>query len=82
MKTLRKEIRLNPLLWLLAFVPVVFAARKLKPATATGYATPCSRWRQGITDLEQRVKNLTTPGAGLAPTGGRGGMCVGPDQQL
>ena len=31
MKTLIKEIRHNPLLWLLAFVPVVFAVAKLKP---------------------------------------------------
>src|SRR5512139_2279124 len=31
MKTLLQEIRHNPLLWLLAFVPVVLAAAKLKP---------------------------------------------------
>ena len=31
MNPLLKEIRHNPLLWLLAFVPVVFAAQKLKP---------------------------------------------------
>ena len=31
MKQLLKEIRHNPLLWLLAFVPVVLAAAKLKP---------------------------------------------------
>src|SRR5512143_973999 len=31
MNTLLKEIRHNPLLWLLAFVPVVLAAAKLKP---------------------------------------------------
>src|SRR6187455_2661801 len=30
MKALLEEIRHNPLLWLLAFVPVVFAAVKLK----------------------------------------------------
>jgi Ca2+:H+ antiporter len=30
-----KEIRHNPLLWLLAFVPVVFAAQKLKPEAHT-----------------------------------------------
>ncbi|MDD5141285.1 MAG: hypothetical protein PHY43_13620 [Verrucomicrobiales bacterium] len=35
MKTLLKEIRHNPLLWLLAFVPVVFAAQKLKPEAHT-----------------------------------------------
>jgi len=35
MKQLLKEIRHNPLLWLLAFVPVVFAAEKLKPETHT-----------------------------------------------
>jgi len=35
MKTLFKEIRHNPLLWLLAFVPVVLAAAKLKPAAHT-----------------------------------------------
>src|SRR5947199_587362 len=35
MKTLFKEIRQNPLLWLLVFVPVVFAAAKLKPAAHT-----------------------------------------------
>ena len=28
---LLKEIRHNPLLWLLVFVPVVFAAEKLRP---------------------------------------------------
>jgi Ca2+:H+ antiporter len=31
MNLLLKEIRHNPLLWLLAFVPVVFAAEKLRP---------------------------------------------------
>src|SRR3954468_24671294 len=35
MKHLLKEIRHNPLLWLLAFVPVVFAAAKLKPEAHT-----------------------------------------------
>jgi Ca2+:H+ antiporter len=35
MKTLLKEILHNPLLWLLAFVPVVFAAAKLKPEAHT-----------------------------------------------
>ena len=35
MKQLLKEIRRNPLLWLLAFVPVVFAAAKLKPEAHT-----------------------------------------------
>ena len=35
MKPLLKEIRRNPLLWLLAFVPVVFAAQKLKPEAHT-----------------------------------------------
>src|SRR5580765_7963561 len=35
MKQLLKEIRHNPLLWLLAFVPVVFAAAKLKPESHT-----------------------------------------------
>src|SRR5512137_2825789 len=35
MKPLLKEIRHNPLLWLLAFVPVVFAAQKLKPEAHT-----------------------------------------------
>jgi Ca2+:H+ antiporter len=35
MKTLLKEIRHNPLLWLLAFVPVVFVAAKLKPDAHT-----------------------------------------------
>src|SRR5690349_6010251 len=35
MKTLFKEIRHNPLLWLLAFVPVVLAAAKLKPEAHT-----------------------------------------------
>jgi Ca2+:H+ antiporter len=35
MKELFKEIRLNPLLWLLVFVPVVFAAEKLKPGAHT-----------------------------------------------
>src|SRR6188768_2382406 len=32
---LLKEIRRNPLLWLLAFVPVVFAAHKLTPEAHT-----------------------------------------------
>ena len=32
---LLKEIRRNPLLWLLVFVPVVFAAQKLKPEAHT-----------------------------------------------
>jgi hypothetical protein len=31
MKTLLKEIRQNPVLWLVVFVPVLFAAAKLKP---------------------------------------------------
>jgi Ca2+:H+ antiporter len=35
MKRLFKEIRHNPLLWLLAFVPVVFAAARLKPDAHT-----------------------------------------------
>jgi len=35
MKTLFKEILHNPLLWLLAFVPVVLAANKLKPESHT-----------------------------------------------
>ena len=35
MSLLLKEIRHNPLLWLLAFVPVVFAAEKLKPEAYT-----------------------------------------------
>ena len=35
MNPLLKEIRHNPLLWLLAFVPVVFAAAKLKPEAHT-----------------------------------------------
>src|SRR5512145_2863438 len=35
MKPLLKEIRRNPLLWLLAFVPVAFAAHKLDPAAHT-----------------------------------------------
>jgi hypothetical protein len=30
-----KEIRHNPLLWLLAFVPVVFAAQKIEPEAHT-----------------------------------------------
>jgi Ca2+:H+ antiporter len=35
MKQLLREIRHNPLLWLLVFVPVVFAAAKLKPEAHT-----------------------------------------------
>ena len=35
MNPLLKEIRHNPLLWLLAFVPVVFAAAKLRPEAHT-----------------------------------------------
>jgi Ca2+:H+ antiporter len=35
MNPLFKEIRHNPLLWLLAFVPVLFAAAKLKPEAHT-----------------------------------------------
>lgn len=35
MNLLLKEIRHNPLLWLLAFVPVVFAAHRLKPQAHT-----------------------------------------------
>jgi Ca2+:H+ antiporter len=35
MSVLLKEIRHNPLLWLLAFVPVVFAAEKLRPEAHT-----------------------------------------------
>jgi Ca2+:H+ antiporter len=35
MKPLLNEIRHNPLLWLLAFVPVVLAAAKLKPDAHT-----------------------------------------------
>jgi Ca2+:H+ antiporter len=35
MNSLIKEIRHNPLLWLLLFVPVVFAAAKLKPEAHT-----------------------------------------------
>jgi Ca2+:H+ antiporter len=35
MSPLLKEVRHNPLLWLLAFVPVVFAAAKLKPEAHT-----------------------------------------------
>ena len=35
MKPLLREIRNNPLLWLLAFVPVVFAAAKLRPEAHT-----------------------------------------------
>ena len=35
MNSLLKEIRHNPLLWLLVFVPVLFAAAKLKPEAHT-----------------------------------------------
>src|SRR5205809_5926314 len=35
MKQLLKEIRHNPLLWLLAFVPLVFAFHRLKPESHT-----------------------------------------------
>src|SRR6185437_1115918 len=35
MNTLLKELRHNPLLWLLVFVPAVFAAEKLKPEAHT-----------------------------------------------
>jgi len=35
MKQLLKELRHNPLLWLLAFVPMVPAAQKLKPEAHT-----------------------------------------------
>ena len=35
MIALLKEIRHNPLLWLLAFVPVVFVAGKLRPEAHT-----------------------------------------------
>ena len=35
MNLLLKEIRHNPMLWLLAFVPVLFAAEKLKPESHT-----------------------------------------------
>src|SRR5436853_2334227 len=35
MNPLIKEIRHNPLLWLLGFVPVLFAAQKLKPEAHT-----------------------------------------------
>src|SRR5580765_4589262 len=35
MNLLLKEIRHNPLLWLLAFVPAVFAAAKLRPDAHT-----------------------------------------------
>ncbi len=35
MNHLLKEIRHNPLLWLLVFVPVVFAAEQLKPESHT-----------------------------------------------
>jgi Ca2+:H+ antiporter len=35
MNPLLKEIRHNPLLWLRAFVPVVFACHKLKPESHT-----------------------------------------------
>src|SRR6187549_3602365 len=35
MNLLLKEIRHNPLLWLLAFVPVVFVCHKLKPESHT-----------------------------------------------
>src|SRR6187551_320540 len=35
MKQLIKEIRHNPLLWLLAFVPLVFVFHKLKPESHT-----------------------------------------------
>src|SRR5574342_1135495 len=35
MGPLLKEIRHNPLLWLLVFVPVVFAVAKLKPEAST-----------------------------------------------
>ena len=35
MKPLLKEIRHNPLLWLLVFVPMVFAGQKLRPEAHT-----------------------------------------------
>src|SRR6201747_2271722 len=35
MNPLLKEVRHNPLLWLLAFVPALFAAQKLKPEAHT-----------------------------------------------
>ena len=35
MKQLLQEIRHNPLLWLLVFVPIVIAAEKIKPEAHT-----------------------------------------------
>ena len=35
MNVLLKELRHNPLLWLLVFVPVLFAGQKLKPDAHT-----------------------------------------------
>jgi len=35
MRQLLQEVRHNPLLWLLAFAPVVFVAAKLKPEAHT-----------------------------------------------
>jgi len=43
MKQLLKEIRHNKLLWLLAFVPMVFAAVKIEPE-GTRCSSCCPSW--------------------------------------
>ena len=52
MNPLLREIRHNPLLWLLAFVPVLFAAARLKPEAHTLLfvlsvlaIVPVARWK-------------------------------------
>ena len=44
MNHLLKEIRHNPLLWLLALVPVVLVTAKLKPRR-TPCSSSCQSWR-------------------------------------
>src|SRR4029453_5651095 len=61
MNPLLKEIRHNPLLWLLAFVPVVFACHKLKPESHTLFFVV---WVFAILPLGGLLSHATGSGAG------------------
>src|SRR4029450_9299372 len=71
MKPLLKEIQHNKLLWLLAFVPVVFAAQQLKPEAHTLLFVLSVL---AIVPLAALLSHATESVA--AKTGGRGGVLL------
>jgi hypothetical protein len=66
MNPLLKEIRHNPLPWLLAFAPVVFAAQKFKPEAHTLFfcaVDPGDRATGRAVDSLDEAFSVATPGS-------------------